>query len=221
MAHFQVFVPEAFQGDRVTSHPLADVGLPDFVAGADGLAIAAGPDGGRGTLYAWRSPTNRRLHFNAAEQTWLPATGYGGTEEGRYWVGLWNDAPPSEADLRRPALLFGGDVTLGNGEAWHVATPTELPHTLLIEADGSLRMEPLERYQAVCVEAYRWRRILSCPNRMVPFIDMHRFAMKCLSLNYRLPVEVANHLKLIHSGNVRQVMFAAMGVFGGEDRGSE
>lgn len=212
MAHYQVYVPaETFSGS--TQHPLVCAGLADHVANADGIRIADGPDGNGGMLYAWRNhTTNRRLHFSADEQEWIPAVPVGDSPAKRYWVGIWNDAPPTESDLRRPGVMFGRDVALGNGEGWHVVTPSELPHDLMIDVDGSLKMEPKARYQDLCLEAYRWKARLRGADQVVQYIDMLRFGLRCLSINYRLPIEVSNKLRLIDTENIKNVIFAAMGM---------
>jgi hypothetical protein len=62
--------------------------------------------------------------YHKAEQTWrkLPIV------EGRpeIWVGYWNDAKPTPADLVRAPLLPGAvSMRLGDGEHWLIATLTE------------------------------------------------------------------------------------------------
>lgn len=212
MAHFQVFVPEAFHGDRVTSHPLADVGLPDFVAGADGLPLGDGPDGGRGTLYAWRSPTNRRLHFNAGEQYWIPAAAEGGMEARRYWVGFWNDAPVTEVDLRRPYRHPGKLVAMG-GEQWLFPAPRELPHDAIQADDGSWKFVVQREFHEYTLEVRGWvDRLAETGEMNITMQDMIDMSLRALRINYRMLPRVASYLRLFQQQSCADGFTAATGL---------
>lgn len=210
MAHHQIYIPREFEGDRGRSHPLANVGLADHVAGAECIP-SNGPDGGQGTLCAWRNnTTNRRLHYNGDEQVWFPAVPYGDAPAGRYWVGVWNDAPPAEAELRKPGILFGQDVSLNAG-TWHVPAPTFLPHDLVLNERGDVERSPKQDYQEITLEAKRWHARLIGDPQTIDEGEWFNWSYKCLSLNYKLPRELMSHLKLIDEENVRLVLYATMG----------
>lgn len=235
MAHHLIYIPRGYTGNAAAAHPLEAVGLADHVAGAESIPIGHGPDGDTGAaetpspagglLFAWRdSGANKRLHYHAGEQTWFPAAARGERAAGRYWVGIWNDAPPCEADLRRGGILHGQDVALGAGQ-WHVPAPTFLPHDLVLNERGEIERQPKACYQSIALEAERWRGRLSGEPRMIAYDELWDFGMRCLSLNYKLPPELASHLRLIDEENIKRVMYAAVGIdlagldAGGDDAG--
>lgn len=210
MAHHLVYVPlkpGTPRGQRTTDL-LESVGLADHAAGCDSRPVGDGPDGTGGVLFGWLRP-GAKFHFNSAEQEWFPAAACGDLPPRRYWVGTWNDAPPTEQDLRRPGVLYGDDVTLGDGQPWMIPAPHFLPHDLMLQEDGTLRHEPKQRYQAVSVAAARWRRMLAGGPQSVPYEELFRFALDCLALNYRLPAELASRLRLVDTENVKSVVLAA------------
>lgn len=205
--HHLIWISADPRSGPTVAEQLAAVGLEDHAQGA--LSVpCVGPTGSGGELYGW---VHGKLHFNADEQDWFPAVVDGERAAGRYWVGVWKASPVCEADVRRPGTLYGNDVTLGNGEQWHVAAPAFLPHDLMLQDDGSLRMEPKRRYQDICLEASRWRNRLRSDDRVrVAYEDLWTFAVRCLGLNYRLPREVANHLRLIDTENVKDIIAHAI-----------
>lgn len=207
--HHLIFIPQEHLSGTTTADQLAAVGLADHAAGALSVSCV-GPTGSGGMLFGW---VPNKLHCDEGEQDWFPAVVDGDRPAGRYHVGTWKASPVTEADVRRPGTLWGDDVTLGNGESWHVASPAALPHDMMLADDGSIRMEPKRRYQDVCLEAYRWRRRLNADERTrVDYADLWRFALQCLGLNYRLPPELASHLRLIDTDNVKSVIAHAIQV---------
>ena len=132
-------------------------------------------------------------------------------QRGRYWVGVWNDSPPTEKDLRRPGTLHGADVTLGDGKPWMIPAPDFLPHDMMLADDGSVVMEPKRRYQNVCIEAKRIRNLIrSAEVVKIDYARLWAFCLLCLSLNYRLPPELASHQRLIDTENVKNVVMHAI-----------
>lgn len=211
MAHYQVFVPQATFAES-TQHPLVCAGLSDHVANADGIPLAEGPDGGPGRLYAWRNhTTNRRLHYNAAEQEWVPAVPVGDSPAKRYWVGFWNDSPPTESDLRRPGITFGMDIRLDNGEEWHIVIPAELPCTVMRGDGGTVQVRPKAKYRDLYLETARIRRRLSDPDANLPWEIPYDFICKCLRINYRIPDEVIGYLGLLDENNIKAVLLTVIG----------
>ena len=207
--HHLIFIPRDHVSGLTPAEQLAAVGLADHAA--DALTVPCeGPDGS-GTLYGWRKHGAGKLHYNADEQTWIPAAQNGELPAKRYWVGVWNESPPTEGDLRRPGVLYGDDVELGDGSKWHVPAPHFLPHDLMLQADGTLKHEPKQRYQDVCLEATRWRaRLFGQERVVVAYEELWAFALRCLSLNYRIPAEAASHLRLIDTENVKSVLHTAL-----------
>jgi hypothetical protein len=207
MHHF-IYVPQQHIRGFTVEERLSAVGLSDHGAGADSIH-SVGP-AGPGHLFAWRKSSLQPMHYNSDEQTWIPAAKKDELPEGRYWVGFFNNSPPTEEDLRRPGVLYGDDIELGDGKPWMIPAPHFLPHDLMLQADGTLKHEPKQRYQDVSVEAARWRFQLAGGPQKVTYDGLFRFCLQCLNLNYRLPSELASHLRLIDTENVKRVMQAAL-----------
>lgn len=207
MHHF-IYIPQQHIRGFTVEERLSAVGLADHVDGADSIH-STGPEGA-GQLFAWRKNSLQPMHYNAAEQTWVPAAKHGELPESRYWVGVINNSPPSEEDLRRPGVLHGDFVELNDGKPWMVPAPFFLPHDLMLQADGTLKSEPKKRYQDVSFDAAQWRFRLSGGPQKVELVEMFRFVLKCLNLNYRLPAELASHLRLLDESNIKAVVKAAL-----------
>src|SRR4051812_19358849 len=109
--HFQLFIPN---GEGQDPRQLEEVGLADFIAGAEFMPSAAGPVAGRGVIVAWRRPGHAMIGYHPETQTWLPAVPRDGLAAGRFWVGLWNDAPLTPQDVARPYPQPGSRVELGD-----------------------------------------------------------------------------------------------------------
>ena len=206
MASHLIFIDRDNLVGLATAEQLEAVGLADHAHGARTVQCD-GPEGLGGTLFGWDVSATGRMHFKAEEQTWIPAAKSGDLPARRYWVGVWNDSPPTEKDLRRPGTLWGEDIVLGDGKPWVVPVPAALPHDIMLATDGSLVMEPKRRYQDVCLEARRLRRLrLSADTVRIDYIVLWRFCLQCLNLNYRLPPELASHFRLIDTDNIRDVV---------------
>lgn len=122
MAHLLYFVEGA--GTLNREHA-ARLGL-GYALG-DGLAQAAvngkGPGGNPGVC-ACKSA--ERMGYHPDRQTWLRIPRIGDQGKGRpataVFVGVWNDSPPTPAELQRPKLLPGWPVKLLDGNEWVAAT---------------------------------------------------------------------------------------------------
>lgn len=210
MASHLIFIDSEHLVGLTTAEQLAAVGLADHVHGARTVQCN-GPGGKGGTLYGWDLSATGRMHVKADEQTWLPAAKSEDLAARRYWVGVWNDSPPTEKDLRRPGTLHGADVELGDGKPWMIPAPDFLPHDMMLADDGSIVMEPKRRYQDVCIEAKRIRHLIrSSETVTIDYARLWSFCLQCLSLNYRLPPELASHLRLIDTENVKTVILNAI-----------
>jgi hypothetical protein len=97
-----------------------------------------GPDGQRGRLCGWLSSTQNQLIYKAEAQTWIPSAKAGDRESGAYWIGIWNDSPPTEEDLRKPNHRRGVFIKLGNGERWSIVVPQTLDRFPILNSDGTI-----------------------------------------------------------------------------------
>lgn len=207
--HHLIWIPRSNLQTLTTAGRLSAVGLADHADGADTIQ-SEGPNGS-GQLFAWRKNSLQPMHYKAAEQTWIPAAKDGDRPEARYWVGVTNASLPTAEDLERPGCLHGKKIELGNGEEWRIPVPHALPHNLVLQSDGSVREEPQQRYQAISLEADDWRdKLDGVAQLVIPYDDLYRFCIRCLSLNYRMPPELATHLRLIDTENVKYVIYAAL-----------
>lgn len=210
--HYQIFIPHA---QHQTAKVLEDFGLADMVGGAEHRA-SDGPAGQMGLLLAWRRPgKNERFHFNADEQSWLPALPNGADDDtkgkGRYWVGLWNDSPVTPEDLKRSYQHHGPMVVLGDGNAWRIPTIFELPSDFIRADDGSWKFEIQREYHDIWLEALDWQQRLDAGTVTVDFLNILNFSEKCLRQNYRITTEIVSHLRLFNTKNIADVFGAALG----------
>jgi hypothetical protein len=83
--------------------------------------VVAGPWDGPGVIVAdERSVERHALRYRPAVQTWHPCRRAEG--EPMVWVGWYTDEPPTAAELVRDPMLPGVDVTLPDGDRYHVPT---------------------------------------------------------------------------------------------------
>ena len=208
MAHHFIWIPQQHVRGFKVEERLSAVGLADHADGADSIHCA-GP-AGTGQLFAWRKNSLQPMHYNANEQTWVAAAKNGDRPEGRYWVGVFKDSPPTPQDVQRPGQLHGLGIELGDGAKWRIPVPHALPHDLILQSDGSMKHEPKERYQSISIEADEWRGRLKADQLPVDYEELYAFCVRCLSLNYRMPPELPSLLRLIDTANVKHVIFAAL-----------
>lgn len=209
MSHFQIYLP----GQRGQNpQMLAAAGLPDLIAGAEYLDEAQGPDGRGGVIVAWRKPTDHRMGFKPAEQLWLPAVPRGDLQAGRYQVGLWNDRPPTPADLQRPYATKGRFIRFGDGREWLMPEARKLPADMVRADDGSWQFVVQRNYHDFWLESLRWLQWWSSQPTSFVYADVADFVERGLQVNYRLPTELISHLKLFNRDTITDPMFAVLGV---------
>jgi hypothetical protein len=196
--HHLIYVSaDTVRGIGKTADQLEAVGLADHaVAGLPDTIECDGPDGKFGTLYGWRKHGLGRLHFDPAAQTWIPAAAQGDLPPARYWVGLWNESPPTEQDVKR-AYQFGGKrVELGDGARWVIPLPHELPHEVRLRDDGSWQFVIQRRFHDYHLRCAEYVERIEADRGGVTMAEMLRHAVEALIINYRLTPEVINHLNL-------------------------
>jgi hypothetical protein len=213
--HYLIFLPGA--ENKPTAKALTEAGLADFVKGAESVPLATGPIETPGLLCAWRRPAkNDKLHYNAAEQTWVPSlpNGPNGEGKGRYHVGFWNDSPPTPEDLVLPRATWGEPVTLGDGRSWTLPVVQSFPRDVIRSPEtGEYTLTVQERYHAAHFKAMSWLERISGGNDLsIPWGEIAGFVEEVLRLNYRLLPEVVDRLKLLNTTNVERLLLAIIGI---------
>lgn len=143
MAGYLLYVPGEMRKDHRAVFPALGLGTlcdnaPDFLGVRP---VAAGPDGGEGTLFApdWSGPPQpdhertARLGYFPDEQAWEPCCAWEteGREllkPGRFWLGKELARPPTFDDLLRPRVCAAMAVTMPGQGKLYVPVPDVLPH---------------------------------------------------------------------------------------------
>lgn len=214
---FLIYIPGQ-NSDGTAKELFGKVGLGDIAGGID-VKPSEGPDGERGKLFGWLSSTQNQLIYKPEAQTWIPSAKSGDRESGAYWVGIWNDSPPTEEDLRKPNHRRGSFIKLGNGERWSVVLPGDLERFPLLNADGSLTWVVDESFNWFVTEIDKRRAdaystidengyMELCFN-LAP--DWH-FLVSVLQINYRVTPEVVSHLRLFSQNGLQALVSNLMGM---------
>lgn len=142
-----------------------------------------------------------------------------------YWIGRDKLAPPRPADLQRTKPLKGHLVQLADGQYWQVplirrpnpsgGPPVSgLPTEIRFDGDGrsanAIRAEYLDIWdRSARVFDVAW---LSAPLEPGEEVDLNRFALDALALNYRIGFAEANVLGLFGDADAAvAVVEAAIG----------
>ena len=205
--HFLIFVPRID-----AAQPTLDAaGLGDFAANSTPFALARGPGGGPGTLFGWTKPTDpcREFGFFPDRQTWSPSK-----PAGRYWVGLWNDSPPTPAELLRTSPFDGGAVRLGDGQSWRIPAAARLPKTCVLSDDGEPGFRIADQFQEFWRESetYFFQLVLADAGDEDIIIDANWWSYLCraLRLNYRIVPEVVSELRLFSTDTMLEAVLATV-----------
>lgn len=209
--HYQIFLPRVRGCDPAL---LVNVGLADFVAGAELVDVPGGPDQtGPGVLVAWRKPGAVEMGYRPDAQIWLPAVPRDDLAAGRYWVGFWPELPRPN-HLARPYPQPGKQVALGDGQEWLIPSAKELDADMILADDGTWRFEVQRRFHAFYLDYLKWMQFFgnAGPDEEFLFADAAEFILSGLRINYRLPPEAASHLRLFTKDNVLSSLLAVMGI---------
>lgn len=194
---------------------LIEVGLADFVAGGEYMDCR-GPEDQPGTLVAWRRPGQAQMGYQPEKQSWLPAAPRPGEglEGGRYWIGFWNELPPTPRDLARPYPQSGVRVALGDENEWLLPSAKELDADLVLADDGSWRFEVQRRFHAFNLEYLKWMHFFGTaePDDEFLFADGAEFILQALRINFRMTPEVASVRRLFTKEIILRAMLAVMGI---------
>ena len=172
--------------------------------------VSIGPSGSSGVLIvakhpAW--PDSHRIGFYPEEQTWRDC--------GDYWLGYVTDCKPGPDSLQREALVSGYDYELGDELIWdapmirYPAGSANLPQTMGVDASG--------KYVESVVPSMTWAWELSCKIWDDYFLgsginraEVFDYAVKCLSVNYRVGPHEATALGLLNTDTAALVLKAAI-----------
>lgn len=153
--------------------------------------LSPGPDGAPGLAATW-SPGP--IVSPALE--WTPRRG------GKFWFGKTSGEKLAPADLARRERQLGADVTLADGQAWHIPIARQLPQLLGLDDDGRLKPQILPLYQdfwELAWQATDWFRADDHGMCWVDFRACFDFVVRALSINYRVNGDVATWLALVRS----------------------
>lgn len=216
--HYQLFIPhETGKPLGTAQQALERVGLADLIPGHEGRDSQGPGEASQGHLIAWRRPgKNDRMHFNASEQTWIPAipNGPDGEGRGRYWVGFWNDSPIVPEDLQLPQATWGATYQLGDGNVWVIPTLRSFNHDIVRNAEtGEWETTVQARYHKAHFGAMYWaERLQNEPEVSASWGELADYVESVLRLNYRLIPEVTNHLRLFSTHTMISTLYAVIGI---------
>lgn len=217
--HYLLFIPRKAEGHDnnidLTSR-LSEVGLADHVAGAMPCNIASGPDGLNGFIIGWGNVVGK-LQYKPDAQTWVKSVPRTGVDAGAYYIGIWNDSPPTEGELRREYTQTGKFVPLGS-DRWKIPTPDTVDKHAVYNDDGSMRWETVRQFAWLVDEATKLQNeyLEHGSEKLMTFaFDPSEFVgwlLRLLRINYRLTPEVAAHLELFRAGQVADAVLASLGL---------
>jgi hypothetical protein len=197
--HFQLFLPDCdLQNIEAEAKRR---GVLDLLGDHDGMPIGEGPGNKAGLLVAWLKPGDRHL-YAPDQQTWIPSRVKSEAGQPLYYVGIWNDKAPQQAELRRRRSQGGNWCQLGS-ERWLVPTPKSVDRrAVYIDDSSSMRWEPLSEFSWMCDEARMLHDLYleETGTRLFVYkIDpgpQIEWLLRLLRVNYRITAEVAAHLDL-------------------------
>jgi len=214
---YQIWIPSAGKELVAAADRLYRVGLDELAAGFAQFPLPEGPDGQPGSMYCWGKPKWPAVMQPLESLEWVPAIAWCGRPAGRYQVGIPRSL--SADDLARRTMFPGRYVKLGRDQ-WLIPIPALLPQSLLFGSDGELQTAPQLRLNEVSIDLVYAQQVDQITQRLLqeqePEVDwewLRNFALKALSVNYRMLPEVCNHLQLIDQLSAKAILFAACGAF--------
>jgi len=196
---YLVFVPRDGASQPTSAEVLKSVGLEDHVGGEVVKVEPAGPMGATGGfLFYWQPPGPLKgapKHYIAeTEQTW-----YHNATKG-YYVGVWNDDPPKESELRREKSQRGTFIPLGNGERWKITAGHNIDSEIKWGDDWSAVPVPLKKYSYFtdAVQKVYDSKTVDGDKVFYSFTwkDKLDLVVMSIQINYMVVPEVLNHLSL-------------------------
>lgn len=205
MSHHMIFIDGSVANQRPKDVVLTDLGLEDHIAGCDVMPVSSeeSPSGAGGLLFAWRSKTDTQLRYSRGEQTWMKSAG-------GYWVGIWNDNPPTEGDLRRTYMQNGEFLPFCSKGTWKLPLPSTIDMKIALGDDGTWKYVPIRELSWYTEEISQ--RLAECEftgegeemRRSVQFnmLEVTSLIVRALRINYRLTAEVCHMIDMFTQRNV-------------------
>jgi len=175
--------------------------------------VALGPSGSSGVLLATKPanwPNAHKVGYFADAQTWKP--------RGSFWLGMDNEVAPGPDSLQRVTLMDGYEVELGDGSIWIapiIRAWNDDGYAIALPKD--LGFDEHEQCVALVKSDYQWAWNLACDvwdfviqRGTVPLEQFTRWAIECLSLNYRIGIHEASVLGLFDTATAREVLHASV-----------
>lgn len=198
--HYLLFIPDTRHQDLEAAARRA--GITDCIdPGFDHLPSVTGPQNLTGLMIARLGPGASQMNYDAGRQEWLPSIAKSDTGNPLYWVGIWKDSPPTEAELRRHYTQAGPRVRFGQ-QTWKLPTPTTVDSRAVYADDGSMRWEVTRQFAWVCDEAQamieRYKEDFGIRSMIFHTDPTEQvgWLLKLLRINYRLTPEVAVYLDM-------------------------
>lgn len=216
--HYQLFLPSP-NGDRSLNDSLAAVGLADHAGNATPIKCEKGPQGLSGKLVGWISTAagKTRLEYRPDEQTWIPSVPIDGRERGAYWVGIWNESPPTESELRRPYTQTGEWVDFGKAK-WKLPTVGSVDRYAAYNDDGSMKWVPVREFSWLMDEAEKLKAeyLQAWGEKEMLFqfdpTEFVNWVLRLLRVNYHMTPEVIEHMEMCRSVQVADAVLLSLGL---------
>ena len=167
-----------------------------------------GPDGAPGVFGTW----SKEQVTGPQQFEWK---GFGVQGSGfRYYLGKAAGEPKPEW-FARANQQVGRDVTMADGQRWHIPTARQLPALLGLDDQDRLTSTVLPQYRAffeAAYEAVKWFQPDDQGRVKVSYRAGFDFVCLALSINYRINPRIASWLGLVHTDSFFEVADVAAGV---------
>ncbi len=177
-----------------------------------------GPGDKSGCILYYQTPSGdipRRAGYYPKEQVWAPVG-----DGSLLWIGVDTAEPPKPDEMTRKRKTRGYDITLGDGNSWHVPVirrcddSTMLPQSFKRGATGKLETEvrhaSRDHWEAFR-EAAAWV-IGGMESEKMPQDVAVELSVLALSINYRFGWNEQNAMGIVGSDNYLFVLAAAVDI---------
>lgn len=182
----------------------ASAELSDRIDGNARASCEQGPDGKGGIL---TSQDGHGLQWQPKEQTWA-----GPFNDGKYWIGFWNDRRPTPEDLRRPNQISGSKVELLDGRKWLIPAARNAPMAMVLN-NGKVEFEPLAIHRRLWGHIQTLSESLEGDAFKIDHVQIMEIVADAIATNYRIsrdPREEVTLLKLISTANFQAITNALL-----------